>query len=246
MIENVPGLVSLDDGWFIKELIKDIEKLGYKNHDYRVINTADYGVPQKRKRFILLANRTGHIIPWPKPKYFENPEEWQYPFRSINEVLTGLDSAVSETRLKNHTPMKHAPDVMERFSYIKEGKKLNPEDLPKKLQLSRTGKKIQSFSKVFFRLDRHSPSPTLVPGHSAFPIHPWLNRQLTVREAARIQTFPDEIEFLGNAGEQCKQVGNAFPPMAAETFANSIVKAISNNWAEDSTSSLAYYSLIDK
>ncbi len=246
MIENVPGLVSLDDGWFIKELIKDIEKLGYKNHDYRVINTADYGVPQKRKRFILLANRTGHIIPWPKPKYFEEPEDWQYPYRSINEVLTGLDSAESESRLKNHTPMKHAPDVIERFSYIKEGKKLNPDDLPKKLQLSRTGKKIQSFSKVFFRLDRNAPSPTLVPGHSAFPIHPWLNRQLTVREAARIQTFPDEIEFLGNTGEQCKQVGNAFPPMAAETFANSIAKAISNNWVENSTSNLAYYSLIDR
>jgi DNA (cytosine-5)-methyltransferase 1 len=246
MIENVPGLVSLDDGWFIKELIKDIEKLGYKNHDYRVINTADYGVPQKRKRFILIANRTGHIIPWPKPKYFENPEEWQYPYRTINEVLTGLDTEDSQKYFKNHTPMQHAPDVIERFSFIKEGQKLNPDDLPKKLQFSRTGKKIQSFSKVFYRLDRNSPSPTLVPGHSAFPIHPWLNRQLTIREAARIQTFPDEIEFLGNSGEQCKQVGNAFPPLAAETFANAIYKTISNNWSEETTSNLAYYSLITK
>jgi DNA (cytosine-5)-methyltransferase 1 len=246
MIENVPGLTSLDDGWFIKELLKDIEKLGYKNHDYRVINTADYGVPQKRKRFILIANRTGHIIPWPKPKYYENPEDWQYPYRTINEVLTGLDSKDAENKFYNHSPMKHAQDVVERFSYIKEGRKLIPDDLPKKLQLSRTGKRIQSFSKVFFRLDRNLPSPTLVPGHSAFPIHPWLNRQITTREAARIQTFPDEIEFLGNAGEQCKQVGNAFPPMAAQTFANSIAKAIANNWVEDSTSDLAYYSLIDK
>jgi DNA (cytosine-5)-methyltransferase 1 len=246
LIENVPGLVSLDDGWFIKELIRDIEKLGYKNHGYRVVNTADYGVPQKRKRFILIANRTGHIIPWPKPKYYENPEDWQYPYRTVNEVLTGLDSKDSEDKFYNHLPMKHAKDVAERFSYIKEGFKLNPDDLPKKLQFSRTGKKIQSFSKVFFRLGRHLPSPTLVPGHSAFPIHPWLNRQITIREAARIQTFPDEIEFLGNAGEQCKQVGNAFPPMAAETFANYIAKAISNNWIESSTSNLAYYSLIDK
>jgi len=57
---------------------------------------------------------------------------------------------------------------------------------------------------------------------------------------------PDEIEFLGSTGQQCKQVGNAFPPMAAETFANAIFKAISNDWNEDSTSNLAYYSLIDK
>ena len=246
LIENVPGLVSLDDGWFIKSLIKEVEKLGYKNHDYRVINTADYGVPQKRKRFILIANRTGNIIPWPKPKYFETPEEWQYPFRTVNEVITGLDTKTSESAYKNHMPMNHSEDVKERFSYIKEGLKLNPDDLPKNLQISRSGKKIQSFSKVFFRLDRNKPSPTLVPGHSAFPIHPWLNRQLTIREAARIQTFPDEIEFLGSTGQQCKQVGNAFPPMAAEIFANAIFKAISNDWNEDSTSNLAYYSLIDK
>jgi DNA (cytosine-5)-methyltransferase 1 len=67
-----------------------------------------------------------------------------------------------------------------------------------------------------------------------------------VREAARIQTFPDHIEFIGNHGQQCKQVGNAFPPMAAETFANNIAKAISNNWIESETSNLAYYSLIEK
>jgi DNA (cytosine-5)-methyltransferase 1 len=86
----------------------------------------------------------------------------------------------------------------------------------------------------------------LVPGHSAFPIHPWLNRQLTVREAARIQTFPDDIEFIGSHGQQCKQVGNAFPPIAAEYLANNIEKAILNDWKDDNTSNLAYYSLVDR
>lgn len=246
LMENVPGLVNLDDGWFIKELIKDIKKLGYKNYDYKIINTADYGVPQKRKRFILIANRTGHIIPWPKPKYYEQPEDWQLPYRSIKEVISDLALKRSEKVYKNHTPMSHSKDVQERFSFIKEGKKLNPEDLPKKLQLSKTGNKISSFSKVFFRLNRNAPSPTLVPGHSAFPIHPWLDRQLTVREAARIQTFPDNIEFLGTNGNQCKQVGNAFPPLAAETFANFIIKAIENNWKQSEISNLALYSLVEK
>jgi DNA (cytosine-5)-methyltransferase 1 len=69
---------------------------------------------------------------------------------------------------------------------------------------------------------------------------------LTVREAARIQTFPDELEFLGSHGQQCKQVGNAFPPMAAEVFANMIAKAINNDWKEENLSGLVHYSLIEK
>lgn len=246
LMENVQGLTTLDGGSFLKALIIEIEKLGYNNHDYKIINTADYGVPQKRKRFVLIANRTGNIIPWPKPKYYEKPEDWEKPYRSVGEVLLGLETMKSQSKYFNHLPMNHSPDVVERFSYIKEGCKISPEELPEHLKYSRTGKEIQSFSKVFFRLDRDKPSHTLVPGHSAFPIHPWLNRQLTVREAARIQTFPDSIEFLGNHGQQCKQVGNAFPPMAAETIANSIAKAISNNWMEEETSNLAYYSLIEK
>ncbi len=246
MMENVAGLLNLADGFFLEKFIERVKELGYGNFDYKVINTADYGVPQKRKRFIFIANRTGNIIPWPKPKFYAKPEDWEKPYRSINQVITGLETIKSQSKYKNHSPMKHSPEVAERFSYIKEGCKINPDDLPEKLKYSRTGNLIKSFSKVLFRLDRDQPSHTLVPGHSAFPIHPSLNRQLTVREAARIQTFPDSIEFLGNHGQQCKQVGNAFPPMAAEVFANAIRKAIVNDWKEENLSGLVHYSLVEK
>jgi len=246
MMENVAGLVNLADGYFLENFIERVKELGYNNYDYKIINTADYGVPQKRKRFIFLANRTGNIIPWPKPKFYSKPEDWEKPYRSINQVITGLETDKSQTKFKNHKPMNHSPEVVERFSYIIEGCKINPDDLPEHLKYSRTGKLIKSFSKVLFRLDRNQPSHTLVPGHSAFPIHPWLNRQLTVREAARIQTFPDSIEFLGNHGQQCKQVGNAFPPMAAEVFANAIRKAIVNDWKDENLSGLVHYSLVAK
>lgn len=246
MMENVAGLVNLADGYFLENFIERVKELGYNNYDYKIINTADYGVPQKRKRFIFLANRTGNIIPWPKPKFYAKPEDWEKPYRSINQVITGLETDKSQTKFKNHTPMNHSPEVVERFSYITEGCKINPDDLPEHLKYSRTGKLIKSFSKVLFRLDRNQPSHTLVPGHSAFPIHPSLDRQLTVREAARIQTFPDSIEFLGNHGQQCKQVGNAFPPMAAEVFANAIRKAIVNDWKEENLSGLVHYSFVDK
>ena len=246
MMENVPGLINLADGIFLKKFIEDVKRLGYNNYDYKIINTADYGVPQKRKRFIFLANRTGNIIPWPKHKFYEIPEDWQKPYRSIGEVLTGLETKKSENKYKNHKPMNHSEEVVERFSYIKEGHKIDPAILPEHLKYSRTGKLIKSFSKVLFRLDRNMPSHTLVPGHSAFPIHPSKDRQLTVREAARIQTFPDSVEFLGNHGQQCKQVGNAFPPTAAEVFANAIRKAMVNDWKENNVSGLVHYSLVEK
>jgi len=247
LMENVPGLITLDDGWFIKSLLKSIEKLGYKNCEYKVVNMADYGVPQTRKRFILIANRINHIIPWPKPKYFSKPEDWQIPYRTVFEVLSNLSPKSSQSKYENHIPMKHADEVIERFSFIKEGKKLDPSVLPERLKYSKTGKAISSYSKVFFRLHKDQPSPTLVPGHSAFPIHPWLNRQITIREAARIQTFPDDFKFLGGSGEQCTQVGNAFPPLAAETFANFFIKSMDNNWSNEAlVSNLARYSLIDK
>ena len=119
--------------------------------------------------------------------------------------------------------------------------------IPEDLKYAKfTGQKIKNFSHVYRRLHRDEASITLVPGHNAFPIHPWLNRLITVREAARIQTFPDNIEFIGPSKEQCIQVGNAFPCMMAERIGESIIKSIENNWSEKSVSKLANYSILDK
>ena len=246
MMENVPGFVNLDNGSFLKKLLKEFKDIGYKNLDYNIINTANYGVPQLRRRFILVGNRTGQVIPWSKPKYFKEPEDWQKPYRKISEVITDLASKSTLEKIPNHVVMNHSKILKERMSYIKEGKKMDLEKLPLYLKIgTNTKKTIKNYSHVYRRLDRNEPSITLVPGHSAFPIHPWLDRQLTVREAARIQTFPDDLIFQGSQMQQCKQVGNAFPVMAAETIGNIILKAIKNDWKEDNMSNLAKYSLIE-
>jgi len=143
--------------------------------------------------------------------------------------------------------MNHSKEISDRYSYVEEGKKMDVDKLPEKLKYAKfTGKKIKNFSHVYRRLHRNEPSITLVPGHNAFPIHPWLNRLITAREAARIQTFPDDVEFYGSSKNQCVQVGNAFPCMVAQKLGETILKTVSNNWKPNNKSKLADYSILDK
>jgi len=246
VMENVPGLTTLDDGEFLKVLIRELQQIGYPNTEARVLNAADYGVPQLRRRLLIIGNRTGHIIPWPKRKFFAAPKEWQDAHRTVGEVITDLASPKSHTRHTSHVAMNHKPLLVERYSYIPEGGKLDVDALPEHLKSGYRTNAVKNYSHVFKRLHRDRPALTMVPGHNALPIHPWLNRALTVREAARIQTFPDDIEFLGPRQEQCIQVGNAFPPLLAEIIGNNIRKAEVNGWYPGRVPASAYYALVER
>jgi len=245
VMENVAGFASLDGGWFVEQVVLELKKIGYCNVEYKILDCADYGVPQRRKRFVLIANRTGHVIPWPKRKFFENPEDWQKPFRTVGEAIGDLADEDSYRRVTCHVPMNHKPLQVERYKRIPEGGKLDIEALPEELRKGYRTDQVKNFSHVFKRLDRNKPATTMVPGHNAFPIHPWLPRSLTVREAARIQTFPDEIEFIGAREDQCIQVGNAFPPLLAELIANNLMRAESGGWVPGAVPKLARYSLLE-
>lgn len=245
VMENVAGLVSLDDGSFVDRVVTELRRIGYNQIDHRVLDTADYGVPQRRKRFVLIANRTGHIIPWPKKKFFDAPKDWQKPHRTVGEAINDLADPLSHGKHTCHVPMQHKPLQIERFRHIPEGGKLDTASLPEEILVGYRTDRVKNFSHVFRRLHRNKPSITIVPGHNALPLHPWLDRALTVREAARIQTFPDEVEFRGARQDQCIQVGNAFPPLLAELIANNILKAESNDWYPESVPKLAKYSLLE-
>ncbi|HEY3140174.1 MAG TPA: DNA cytosine methyltransferase, partial [Acidimicrobiales bacterium] len=245
VMENVAGFASLDGGQFVRRIVEELKGIGYDNAEHRILDAADYGVPQRRRRFLLIANMNGLIIPWPKKKFFESPTDWQKPWRTVGEAIGDLAEESSYSRHTCHVPMRHKPLQVERYKRIPEGGRLDVDALPPELRRGyRTGE-VKNFSHVFLRLDRAKPSRTLVPGHNAFPIHPWLHRSLTVREAARLQTFPDEIEFTGAREDQCIQVGNAFPPLLAELIANNLLKAESNGWAPGAVPKLARYSLLD-
>lgn len=245
IMENVPGILSAHNGAYIKEIQRFYTKLKYRT-EIKVINAADYGAPQKRRRVILYGTRTNLIIPWPKAKYFEEPESWQLPYRTVGEVLSDLADVSTFYKYKNHVAPKHAPLVVERLSYIKEGCKLDLTTLPRKLLMGlKTKKAVSNYSHVYKRLDRNKPSGTIVPGHNALPVHPTLNRTLTVREAARIQTFPDSYEFVGPIINQVLQVGNAFPCLVAQIFGERLRTVVNKNWKKSSTTALAKYSMLD-
>lgn len=245
VMENVAGFASMRGGEFVRLVSTELRKLGYDRVECRILDAADYGVPQHRKRFVLIANRTGHIIPWPKKKFFAEPKDWQKPFTTVGEVINDLATEESLEQYKNHVPMNHKPLQVERYKYIMEGEKLDIESLPDYLKTGYRTNKIRNFSHVFKRLHRNRPSLTLVPGHNAFPLHPWLDRSLTVREAARIQTFPDSIEFVGARQDQCIQVGNAFPPLLAELIGNNLKRAETSGWFPGEVPPLAQKSLLD-
>ncbi|WP_227272568.1 DNA cytosine methyltransferase [Roseobacter weihaiensis] len=245
VMENVAGFATMNDGLFVKAVVDGLREVGYGQIEHRVIDAADYGVPQHRKRFVLVANRTGHVIPWPKRKFFQTPKDWQKPFAKVGEFITDLASDESHHVHTNHVPMNHKPLQIARYKRIPEGGKLDVDALPEELKAGYRTKKIRNFSHIFRRLHRELPSITLVPGHNAFPLHPWLNRSLTVREAARLQTFPDEIEFVGARQDQCIQVGNAFPPLLAELLANNMVRAETSGWFPSEVPALAAKSILE-
>ena len=246
IMENVPGITSARDGAYIDEIRKFFTKNKYRT-EIKIINAADYGVPQKRKRFILFGTKTNLTIPWPKPKFFENPESWQQEHRTVGEVLNDLANKSTIGKYKNHLVPSHSNVVTKRFSYIKEGKKLDIDSLPDNLKMgTKTRKPIANYSGVYRRLDRKKPANTIVPGHNALPVHPTLDRTLTIREAARIQTFPDDFEFVGPIINQGLQVGNAFPCLVAQIVGERLRTVVNRKWSAGKTTNLAKYSMLVK
>ena len=135
----------------------------------------------------------------------------EHPYKTVGEAIGDL-ADLSDDLEFNHVALKHGEINLRRYALIPEGGRLPEDQLPEELYR-------KNFGNTFKRLHRDKPSLTMVPGHNAFPIHPWLNRSLTVREAARIQTFPDDYVFVGPRQKQCMQVGNAVPPVMAQCWA---------------------------
>ncbi len=218
VMENVKGILTRNGGAYLKTVLSELRKGGY-NVDYRVVNMADYGIPQIRERIIVLGNRIGIPVRFPSPDHSESGDglpRWV----SCGEVLSDLVDRGDDPAF-NHVALKHTATNIARYRLIPEGGRMPEAALPPDIYR-------KNFGNTFKRLHHARPALTMVPGNDAFPIHPTLDRSLTVREAARIQTFPDTVIFCGNRRQQGHQVGNAVPPLFSEKLARFIRDEMAN------------------
>jgi len=252
VMENVAGLSSMKNG--LGELIKDelfglFDEIGY-NTTSKVLLAADYGVPQLRKRIFFVGIRKDfeYNFHFPKPTHFDKGTLFTSNdnlYLTVSDAISDLpqiecnehsDNYISEPhndyqenlrsgskKLLNHKAPKHSDIVLERIKNIPQGG--NHGDLPEDLKLKR------GYPNIYGKLHENKPADTITGncGCASAPgkfIHPNALRVLTVREASRLQSFPDHIEFFGNASEQYKQVGNAVPPLLAKSLANEVKKII--------------------
>lgn len=222
LMENVPNIISIGKGIVKDNIISDFQKLGYTVF-YKVLIASDYGVPQNRRRAFFIG--------------IKNNNQFNFPMKSIDRPVTtseaisdlpeyGLEDSVKylskplnkyqklirgkAKAIFNHQITKHTEQTVRIIAMVPDGG--NYKDLPENLR------KIRNVNIAWTRLSSKKPSLTIDTGHRHH-FHYKFNRVPTVRECARIQSFPDGFIFTGSKTSQYKQVGNAVPPLLAKTLA---------------------------
>lgn len=193
LAENVKGLTNLGKGEVFKMILADFEQLGYKVQ-YKILNAADYGVPQTRLRVIIVGvrNDIGWEYEFPKMTHSQDGKDGLPIWVSVSEALKGLPDPDSENDVPNHTYSKYKLNIN---GYI--GHRL---------------------------LDPDKPAPTVTArgdNRGGVVIHPHPNgqRRMSCRELALVQSFPIDYEFSGNNSSIYRQIGNAVPPLLAYAIA---------------------------
>lgn len=237
LIENVPGMATLYGGAIKKQIVNSFTDLGYDvSVTDKPLYAPEYGVPQIRKRMFfvgLLKKKQLGTFKFPKPLLSENDfvttKEAIGDLPSL-EVVFGEEQSVyiekartSYQRLMrknsdvlfNHVGTKHTQEVIDVIKQVPNGG--NHKDLPPGVGESR------KFNEAWTRYHSDKPSKTIDTGHRNHFHYKW-NRVPTVRENARLQSFPDDFRFLGTRTSQYRQVGNAVPPLLSEVLAKELLK----------------------
>lgn len=249
IMENVKGLLSASLRWrelpynnngkyvdehygsLLREIVRRIEALGY-SFDHRILNAANYGVPQVRERVFFVGYRDGHTPTFPEPTHAaKGGGLFKRPWRTLGEALDGLGVDHDSPRTQ------FSPRKLKYLRLVPEGG--NWRNLPVELQMESMGKAFYALGGrcgYWRRLTFKAPSPTILtePQNASTSLcHPGEDRPLTVRECARVQTFPDDWTFVGSTLEQYRLVGNAVPIQLAAAVAKSVKAALSDDLLVD-------------
>jgi DNA (cytosine-5)-methyltransferase 1 len=233
LFENVEGIVSFNKGETIKHIEQCFGNSGYTISS-KVICASDYGVPQNRNRFIMIGNKSGICFEFPKAQKkkitvaeaisdlpdLENGQQLERSeYKSSGSAYAKKMRKGSKNPVQNYVS-RNANYVIERYSYIGQGQ--NWRAIPEHLMLNYKNSQ-NCHSGIYKRLDPDKPSVVISNYRKNMLIHPFQNRGLSVREAARLQSFPDSFVFEGTIMKIQQQIGNAVPPLMAEAIFRKIL-----------------------
>lgn len=234
LMENVPGMSSGVGKDIFKSVVERLQKLYYIQYD--TLNAADYGVPQIRKRLVLhgirkdvyenvlLRRNEKYIKLLPAPTYSRTKRKGYKEWISVGSAIMDLPAlkagdVCKDTAVKNHISRRLSDTNITRLQEIRNNGG-NREGISESLKLECHKKENVSYTDTYGIMDIKKPAPTITSGCTIISKgrygHPTQNRALSVREAARLQSFEDDFEFIGNVGEMSLQIGNAVPPKLAQ------------------------------
>ena len=202
VMENVEGLRSMLNGKIEEKIISDYKKIGYEIN-VTVLNSADYGVAQTRRRVIFVGNRIGGTNYHPKP--------FMETYKTLGEEIERFMN-LAEDKSINHIFSRHTEEMKQRISSVPEGMSL-----------------YGNYSDAWKKSPWDKPSCTVKENHGGVNLHPKLPRVLTPRELAALQSFPDDFIFKGTKKWQLVQIGNAVPPLLGRAIGLAVEYALKEN-----------------
>lgn len=236
VMENVPNMLKMDNGRFIADIKRRANDLGYQL-SYAVVDSSDFGVPQRRHRVIIVGAKEGVFN---KGQFFEGYFQFNFqraPLVTVSDAISDLPSPTYDGCMNYLAPASTPYQKLMRdgstqiYSHFKIDRiekwtnfaKLIPEggdlrDVPE-------DKRTYVYRSMWRKTHRRQPSRTIIA--SSFQLHYDEPRELTIRESARLQSFPNRFGFCGTFAQQRRQVGNAVPPLMAKGIALAIKRQIS-------------------
>lgn len=193
----------------IEKIKRRFENIGYIT-DFKVLNSADYGVPQTRERVILIGIKKSlkKKIIFPIETHSRNQKDNLKKWITVKEAIFDLENRGEDIEF-NHIFMKHKPEFIEKIKKTPQGKSV-----------------LNNYNNAFFRNPENEPSRTVKENHGAVLIHYKQDRTMTPRELARLQSFSDDFKFIGSKKEILIQIGNAIPPKLGEALAKNCINIL--------------------